>query len=95
MTNFISCPEAKNLIESGAQLVDVRSPMEYQQFNLPKAKNIPVQQINLAAEELDPEKPVVVYCASGGRSAMAQMLLQQMGFNQVYNLGSAQNYLSC
>ncbi|MFP4181271.1 MAG: rhodanese-like domain-containing protein [Desulfohalobiaceae bacterium] len=95
MFEQIDCPEAQRLVESGAQLVDVRGPDEYAQGALPGAKNIPVQVMAQQAGELEEHKPVVLYCATGARSTQAQMLLQQLGFAEVYNLGSIQKYYDC
>ena len=93
MYQVINGQQARELIETGAQLLDVRSPQEYQQTGLPGAVNIPVDQLaQRAAPELDSSKPVVVYCLSGGRAGQAYALLQSLGFQAVYNLGSFQNY---
>jgi thioredoxin 1 len=72
----------------GAQLVDVRSPEEYKEGHLKGSLNINVQSDAFAAEvaKLDKKKPVMVYCRSGRRSAMAQGKLEEMGFTEVYNL---------
>jgi phage shock protein E len=92
----IDCPEARRMVqEKGAQLVDVRSPAEYASGTLPGSVNIPVQAIQQAELRLDRSKPVIVYCMSGARSAQAQNVLKQMGFNDVHNLGSITKYLSC
>ena len=91
---FISGRQARDLIAGGAQLIDVRNPHEYATGAAPGAKNIPVQMIPHMAHELDAGKPVVVYCLSGGRSAQAQMILQSMGFGDVHNVGSLQNFMN-
>lgn len=92
MPVFISGSEARQLVESGAQLVDVRNPAEFANGAAPGAKNIPVHMIPHMAHELQTDKPIVVYCLSGGRSSQAQMILNSMGFNQVHNVGSLQNF---
>ncbi len=90
---FIDPRQAKALVEAGAQLVDVRDPHEYAAGALPGAINLPLATIPVKAREvLDPGRPVVLYCLSGARSAQAQMLLQRLGFDEVHNLGPAQNY---
>ncbi len=48
--------------------------------------HIPMHLIPLKAEELDPERPVVAYCASGARSAQVGYYLLRQGFREVYNL---------
>lgn len=80
--------EAHRWVEAGATLVDVRTPEEFAAGHLPGAVNIPVDDLSLRLEELGaPEKPVVVYCRSGGRGARAEKLLKERGFQQVLNLG--------
>lgn len=80
--------EARTLIEQGAQLVDVRTPQEYQQHALPDSVNIPLPVIQQALKQLDKETPVLLYCASGQRSGTAKRVLEACGFSAVHNLGS-------
>ncbi|MEK6748190.1 MAG: rhodanese-like domain-containing protein [Pseudomonadota bacterium] len=92
---YISGTQCRELMsQQNAQLVDVRSEMEYMQGAAPGAINIPVQVIPHAVKKLDPAKPVVVYCASGGRSAQAQMILKAMGYQEVHNLGGLNNFFN-
>ena len=91
----IGCEDAKTIIENGGQLIDVRTPMEYQQFAIPGAINIPLQELQFHVEKLDPKKPTVLYCRSGARSGHAQMMLNQIGFKETYNLGSVNSYFTC
>lgn len=93
--NTIECPEARKLVEQGAQLVDVRSPAEFAQGAIPGSVNVPLQTIQVAKDTLDTSKPVIVYCVSGARSSQAQMFLENMGFGAVHNLGSIRKYLTC
>ncbi|MDE2385440.1 MAG: rhodanese-like domain-containing protein [Alphaproteobacteria bacterium] len=44
------------------------------------------------APELKPEKTIITYCASGGRSALAGKTLKEMGYNKVFNLGKFQEW---
>jgi rhodanese-related sulfurtransferase/rubrerythrin len=67
-------------------LLDVRQPGEYQQEHIPGAKLIPITHLTDSMEELDPEKPVLVYCAVGGRSRVAAQMLAGRGFKHVYNM---------
>lgn len=92
----ISCEDAQQLLkEENGQLVDVRTPMEYAQGCLPEAVNVPLQSIQMAADLLDKERPIILYCVSGARTRMAKSYLESMGFNQVHDLGSFRNYMSC
>jgi len=68
------------------QLLDVRQPGEYEQEHLPNARLIPLKELPERLAELDPDKPLLVYCAIGGRSRAAAQYLNGQGFNQVYNL---------
>lgn len=77
----------KDMISAGAQILDVRSPAEFRSGAYPGAKNIPVQELGNRLNELNPDKPLVIYCASGGRSGMAASLLKQAGFKEVVNAG--------
>lgn len=76
------------LMREGAQLVDVRSRGEFVGGHVPGSVNIPLDEIELRATELDPQKWVVVFCASGTRSAMARHKLKGLGFARVVNAGS-------
>ncbi|HIJ21818.1 MAG: rhodanese-like domain-containing protein [Gammaproteobacteria bacterium] len=92
----ISCENAKQLLnEEQGQLVDVRTPMEYAQGALPNAINVPLQAIQSATELLDQERPIILYCVSGARTRMAKSYLESMGFEDVHDLGSFRNFLSC
>ncbi|HEY3451943.1 MAG TPA: rhodanese-like domain-containing protein [Myxococcales bacterium] len=86
----ISSAEARKLVsEGGARLLDVRTPGEFASGHLDGALNIPVQDLSASLKKVGPkEKPVVVYCASGARSAMAARLLKANGWQTVRNLGS-------
>ena len=72
--------------EGDYTLLDVRQPGEYEEAHLPGAKLIPVPQLSDRLDEIDTGKPVVVYCAVGGRSRAAAQLLAGKGYAEVYNL---------
>jgi len=82
--------EAKTFIDSNEEgtftLLDVRQPFEYEQAHLPGAKLIPLPQLVDSLEELDPHQPILVYCAVGGRSAMAARMLSHHEFENVYHI---------
>ena len=67
-------------------LLDVRQPWEYEEDHLPGAKLVPLGDLKEGAQNLDPAKPTLVYCAVGGRSRVAAQLLSGRGFQEVYNL---------
>lgn len=68
------------------ELLDVRQPKEYQQAHLPGSRLIPLAELSSRLGELDRQKPVIVYCAVGGRSKAAAQYLAGQGFGEVYNL---------
>lgn len=69
------------LIAQGAQIIDVRSPTEYQSGHIKKAKNIPLDKLAASLKKISKDKPVITCCASGMRSASAKSILQKAGFN--------------
>lgn len=84
-----SSGDARKLVADGALLLDVRSPAEFASGHLDGARNIPVDQLAVRATELgDKARPVVVYCRSGARSAMAASTLKRMGWQKVADLGA-------
>ena len=79
--------EARQKVQQGALLLDVRTPQEYAAGHLSDAVNIPVQQLPGRMAELGPvARSVVVYCRSGGRSATAARMLRAAG-HDVTDLG--------
>ena len=70
------------------QLIDVRTPDEYQAGHLPHSTLIDFKGEDFREKitQLDKNKPVMVYCAAGGRSNAAATLLEELGFAEVYEL---------
>lgn len=84
----VSGSDARALVADGALLVDVRSAGEFSGGHIEGAVNIPVQELSSRVEELgDKDEQIVIYCQSGGRSAMAKRLLERNGFSKVHDLG--------
>jgi rhodanese-related sulfurtransferase len=67
-------------------LLDVRQDWETKLCRLPNAVHIPIEEIELRVEELNPEDPIVVYCHAGVRSAAVAEFLRSLGFKDVRNL---------
>lgn len=81
--------KARALVEGGARLVDVRTPGEHGAGHIEGSLNVPVQELASRIAELgDKGKPIVVYCASGVRSASAVGVLKRAGFAEVHDLGA-------
>ncbi len=75
-------------IQAGAKIVDVRTPDEFADEAYPNAVNIPVNELQSRIDELgNKSSSIVVYCASGGRSALAARMLNAYGFTDVVNAG--------
>ena len=85
----ISAAEAKALMQEHPEIeiLDVRTPAEFEAGHLKKSENVDFlgPDFSKTIKTLDPEKTYLVYCAVGGRSNQAAQLMQQQGFNNVYN----------
>ena len=73
-------------------LLDVREPEEYRRGCLEGAVNLPLEQIQEAAEVISRDRPVVVYCAHGNKSLLASRELDRMGYDTVNAAGGLQYY---
>lgn len=71
-----------------AQLLDVRTPAEWKEGKVKVATCVDYMSTDFSKNvtKLDKSKPIFIYCASGGRSAKAAIMLQEAGFTKVYNL---------
>lgn len=80
---------AEAIKRPGIQLIDVRTPSEYQAGHIEKALNIDFydkQHFEERAAQLDPKTPTYLYCRSGARSQRAARMLSGMGFESLYDL---------
>ena len=70
------------------QLVDVRTPEEFNAGHIEGAKNFNIDDAAFESQvaTLDKTKPVLVYCKAGGRSSTAAKKLKELGFQEVYEL---------
>ncbi|PWC06776.1 FAD-dependent oxidoreductase [Mycetocola zhujimingii] len=83
-TRSVQWHELENAISSGAILIDVRSPGEFDRGGIPGAINLPLDEIRERAAEL-PDAPIIVHCQVGQRGHTAARLLSQLG-HDVQNL---------
>ncbi|MEK7386100.1 MAG: rhodanese-like domain-containing protein [candidate division NC10 bacterium] len=67
-------------------LLDVRQDWETRLCRLENAVHIPIEEIEVRTDELNPEDEIVVYCHQGVRSAAVAEYLRQLGFKNVKNL---------
>lgn len=79
--------------DESVQLVDVRTPEEYAKGKIGNATNLNYfdQDFQSQLSTLDKTKPVLVYCASGRRSANAVSLMKEMGFTEIHELKGGYN----
>ena len=77
----------KELIASGAIVVDVRTPTEFKDGHMKGALNFPLQNLTSQMNKLKKEHVIVTCCRSGSRSGMAKRMLKSNGFLHVHNGG--------
>lgn len=83
----VTVQELKAMIDGNKdfQLIDVRESFEYEVSNL-AGLSIPLAGILIEADKVSKDKPVIIQCRSGKRSAQAVMLLEQQGYDNLANL---------
>lgn len=69
------------------QIIDVRTPGEFQGGHAPGSRNIPLDQLEARLCDLDKRRPVILCCATGSRSGMATRWLKSLGYD-ASNAGS-------
>ncbi len=75
--------------DSDAAIIDVRTEQEIEEGYIPNALHIDIyqgQEFLNKIQELDKSKNYYIYCKSGGRSAQACAIMNQLGFDNAYNL---------
>ena len=79
--------KATRLFNDDALVLDVREDKEYAAGHIPRAKHIPLGQLANRIREIEShkDKPVLVTCRSGNRSAHACRILKKAGFTKVFN----------
>ncbi len=92
----IGTDDAKRMIESGARVIDVRQPEEWNRGHIAEATLVPINGIysfGKALKELHigENEDVIFVCASGQRSASASEIALVTGLNKVYNLANGMN----
>lgn len=81
--------KTRELVESGAYIIDVRSEAEFRQGHLNGAHNIPLNQIRARIDEIPKDIPIYLHCRSGQRAYYATCCLQGHGFNNIINIGGS------
>lgn len=76
--------DLKSIVKNdNAALIDVRQPSEYSSGHIPNAINIPLQTLIANLDRIPTDRPVVLYCTTGYRTAMGVMTLQMLGHTNV------------
>jgi CRP-like cAMP-binding protein len=92
MIQRVKASVAKAYLESGYLPLDVRYQEEFDEGHLPGSILIPLHELRGRVDELNPAGSYVAYCKSGGRSAVATLLLRQRGLNVVSLAGGLREY---
>lgn len=85
----LAAPEFSELIKQNpdAVILDVRSPREFEASHIANAVNMDINgNFQSQVSQLDPSKPVFVYCLSGARSSAAVQILRNSGFTKIFHL---------
>ena len=88
-TTLLSPEEFKeNIFNKKVQLIDVRTPREYESSHIKGAKNIDFYAGSFKTEfnKLNKNKPLYIYCRTGSRSRHASNKLVDLGFKEIYDL---------
>lgn len=86
---LVSAEEMKSILElEDVQLIDVRTPKEYASGYIANAQNIDFMSPTFDDDitKLNKDKPVILYCKSGGRSAKCAKKMKDAGFKKIYDL---------
>jgi phage shock protein E len=86
----ISSKEAVEYLRNGAMVIDVRSVNEFESGHILQAYNMPLDRIDILVPSAvrDKNKVLLLHCSTGVRSGMAKKKLEDMGYKNVFNLGS-------
>ena len=82
----LSCREAVDLLEHDGQLVDLRSPADFDRDTLPGAVNLPLDAISWRYRCLNRWRPVILYGSNVAQCQLAAVLLAGEGFSRIYYL---------
>lgn len=88
--SFVSASRARQLLRQGALVLDVRQPGEFRSGHLPTALNIPLSELceSLPRQVPDKNQALLLHCFSGTRSGIGKRHLANLGYRNVFNLGS-------
>ncbi len=76
----------RELVNQNACIIDVRERMEYDRGHIKDAINIPLSELRNRVDEIPQDRPVYLHCRTGQRSYNAALALQNLGYNNIYNI---------
>lgn len=80
------------LAGEGAQVVDVREPYEYEAGRIAGVTHIELERLASNADRIDRDRPVIIYCRLGSRSAMAAQAFRAAGYDAYSMAGGLQRW---
>ena len=90
----ISVSQAAEKRDSGAFMLDVRQPEEWNELHIPEATLIPLGELSTRLSEVPKDQEIVVYCRSGNRSKEGADILTKAGFTNVVSMAGGINQWS-
>lgn len=85
----VSVTEVRDLVEKGADIIDVREKFEYDEGHVKTAKNIPMSEFRDRLDEIPTDEPVYIHCLSGQNSYNVVRALVNLGYTNVYNIAGS------
>ena len=85
----VSVSKVRELVESGAYIIDVREKKEFKKGHLKRAVNIPLSELRDRIDEIPKDRDIYLHCRSSQRSYNAVMALKNRGFKRVFNISGS------
>lgn len=82
----VQVDKVRELVENNSFIVDVREKYEYDNGHIKGAINIPLSEFRQKINEIPRDKPVYLHCRTGQRSYNATLILQNLGYENIYNI---------
>lgn len=87
--NQVPVTKVRELVENNECIIDVREENEFELGNIKGAINIPLSQMRDRLDEIPKDKTLYIHCRSAQRSYNATLALQQLGFEDIYNISGS------
>lgn len=82
----VNVDKVRELVENNNIIIDVREKYEFKYGHIKDAINIPLSELRDRIDEIPKDRPVYLHCKTGQRSYNAALVLQNMGYDKVYNI---------